>query len=70
MVVLWKRGKMKIVCDKCLKVVEKSEGERWLIITTNYNLDYILCPDCENGFWQAVDNELPPIQKDALLEKK
>jgi hypothetical protein len=56
---------MKTVCDKCLRVVEETEGKKWTVVRTNYS-QFILCPNCEDGFWHAVDNCYPPIQKDPI----
>lgn len=61
---------MKVVCDKCLKIKDRDEAKKWLKIQVNTNeyeyenLDeYILCPSCQDGFWMAVDSELPPVIK-------
>lgn len=51
---------MKVACDKCLKVEDMDNMDGWLRVRTDYS-EYRLCPDCANGFWMAVDHELPPI---------
>ena len=56
---------MKIACDKCLKVVDDNEGKKWLVIQTSYS-KFILCPNCADGFWHAVNSCYPPIQKDTI----
>ncbi len=51
---------MKIACDKCLKVEDKDRIKDWLRVRTD-NSEYILCPDCADGFWMAIDHKLPSI---------
>lgn len=51
---------MKVACDKCLKVENADHIKDWLHVSTEYS-KYILCPHCSDGFWMAVDSELPPI---------
>lgn len=53
---------MKVACDKCLKVEHVDKTKDWLRVSTEYS-KFILCPDCEDGFWMAVDSELPPMVK-------
>lgn len=51
---------MKIACDKCLIVEDKDRIKDWLKVKTDHS-QFILCPVCADGFWMAVDNELPPV---------
>ena len=56
---------MKIACDKCLKVIDLDDKEKMLKISTEHST-FFLCKDCQKGFWQAVDNNQPPIvQRDS-----
>ena len=59
---------MKIACDKCLKVEDADRIKDWLRVGTKHS-EFILCPDCSQGFWMAVDNLLPPIVSDKDLDK-
>ena len=60
---------MKIACDKCHKVADKNEALKWLTVMTFSGHSYLLCPDCKEGFWMAVDDKLPPIvSKDVFDE--
>jgi hypothetical protein len=54
---------MKIACDKCLKVedADRLSKEDWIRVRTDYS-EYRLCKTCSEGFWMAVDSNLPPVQ--------
>lgn len=51
---------MKVVCDKCLIVEDADHIKDWLRVKTDYT-QFLLCPVCADGFWQAVDHKLPHI---------
>lgn len=51
---------MKIACDKCLTVKNTIYTKDWLRVSTE-NTTYNLCPLCADGFWMAVDSQLPPV---------
>lgn len=55
---------MKIACDKCMEVIDANniKVKDWLRVRTDYT-EYRLCPICSDGFWRAVDSELPAIIK-------
>lgn len=53
---------MKIVCNKCEKVedINRLRNEGWLNVSTEHNA-YWFCKRCADGFWMAVDNQVPPV---------
>lgn len=53
---------MKIACDKCEKVIdsERVRHEDWLKVSTEHSV-FMLCKHCADGFWMAVDSQLPPV---------
>lgn len=60
---------MKVACDKCLKAMPRNATQEWLTIMTVSSGSYCLCPECKEGFWMAVDSNLPPvIAKDVFDE--
>lgn len=54
---------MKAACDKCLKVEDSKRLKDWLRVRTDHS-EFLLCPHCADGFWMAVDSELPPVVKE------
>lgn len=47
---------MKVACDKCLRVEDADRAKDWLQIRLpGTGLEYLLCPNCEDAFWAAVD---------------
>lgn len=55
---------MKIACDKCLKVGDAGRLNDWLRVRTDHS-EFRLCPNCADGFWMAVDHDLPPVVQPA-----
>ena len=53
---------MKVACDKCLKLEDADRLKDWLEVSTKKS-KYILCPKCADGFWMAVDSQLPSVIK-------
>lgn len=51
---------MKVACNKCEKVEDADRLKDWLRVKTEHS-EFILCPVCEDGFWMAVDSDLPPV---------
>ena len=53
---------MKVACNKCHKVIDADyvRRENWLKVSTS-NSEFVLCEHCADGFWMAVDNQLPPV---------
>lgn len=54
---------MKVACNKCLKVEDEDRLKDWLKVSTKYS-QFMLCPHCADGFWMAIDSELPPVVKE------
>lgn len=53
---------MKVACSKCEKVIDADHVKRddWLKVNTEHST-FLLCNHCADGFWMAVDSELPPV---------
>jgi len=54
---------MKIACEKCLKVEDANNLKDWIRVRTDQS-EFWLCPHCAEGFWMAVDHNLPPVISD------